>query len=102
MLPSPKYLGTPSSNREGTRKTQTSDRVKNKASDKFTRMVYESRRQAAGCPKEQRVILVAVSRSKETKAIDAGTRPSHRTHLLLCYNSSSIKYEAVNQAIAVL
>lgn len=66
LLPSPRYPRTPSGNQEGTRKTQTSGAVRNKASDKLTRMVYESRRQAVGCPNEQRVILIALGKSKET------------------------------------
>lgn len=66
LLPSPKYPRTPTGNREGTGRTQTSGVVRNKASGKLTRMMYESRRQAVGRPNEQRVVLIALGKSKET------------------------------------
>lgn len=66
LLPPPKHLSTPAGNQEGNGKTQSRDMIRNKASNKLSGMGQESRRRAVGCPNERRVILIALSQSKET------------------------------------
>lgn len=103
LLPPPKHLSIPAGNQEGSGKTQSRDMIRNKASNKLSGMGHESRRQAVGCPKEQRVILIAFSKSKETNKSHwqkhkTNSQNSFAALLELQWN----KYEAVNQAIAVL
>lgn len=45
LLPPPKHLSTSAGNQEGNGKMQTRDMIRNKASNKLSRMGYESRRQ---------------------------------------------------------
>lgn len=77
---------TPAGSQEGNRKTQSRDMIRNKASNTLSRMGYESRRQTVGCPNEQRVILIALSKSKERNKSHC---QRHKTEITepICYSA---------------
>lgn len=67
LLLAPKYLRALAGNQESTGRAPASGTVRDKASNKLTRVMCKSRRRALGCTNKQRVILICPQQKQKNK-----------------------------------
>lgn len=67
LLLAPKYLRALAGNQESTGRAPASGTVRDKASNKLTRVMCKSRRRALGCANKQRVILICPQQKQKNK-----------------------------------